>query len=727
MATERPPAGSPAATGEPVDPLLNAVVVTVSDRLRVRSEPRVSDDSIMYEPVLPLGTELTVLDGPVSASGYTWYKVVPVSFVGLEGPGFGWVAVADKDGEPWIVGPTADAPPMPSPAAPGTATDALTWQRVPNAIGGGGSRGLTLRDLETVPGGVLAVGGDVRGAVVLSSPDGARWTRARDEASFDYASLKAVAARGGMIVAVGTISGSARGLQWTTTDGLRWRDGGYAFAGNIEVVGIAAGGSSFVVAGAFRMPADASGLRRVVGAAWASADGRTWDRFVLPAAADIGDFRLTFVGFVGSRFVVLGRPSAGEARAVMLVWTSEDGRKWQRGEDIRVGQDGSISAVARGPTGALVAVGWTTAAPSHAAVFTSPEGLWWTSVPDEAALDGAVMRGLACDERHCLAVGETAGASPSNAAAWTTADGVSWSRTGPMSGLGDAGMRDVALTGSGAATIGWAVSPFENTSYVDQAAFWITPPVPLPAPAPPAELATVAGHWETLPPMTTPRIFPVVAVGKDGRIYVFGGKTRSARTNTPTHTSSMEVFDPATNAWSSGTPIPGPARIRAAAVTAADGRIFLFHETSSLVLVYDPAQSAWTTGPAVPSGKHVVGAVAGPGPLLSVVTPGSPTTSGSTTFWLHSSLFWLYTLDPVTARWSSRGGTSAVPIASRCGRTALRRDGIPCLGDRSGHGTNKPRARDARVRRLPIGGSGPGWPHLGRRCRIPASIGCSSG
>jgi serpin B len=56
----------------------------------------------MYEPVLPLGTELTVLDGPVSASGYVWYKVAPVSFVGLEGPGYGWVAMAGTDGEPWI-------------------------------------------------------------------------------------------------------------------------------------------------------------------------------------------------------------------------------------------------------------------------------------------------------------------------------------------------------------------------------------------------------------------------------------------------------------------------------------------------------------------------------------------------------------------------------------------------------------------------------------------------
>jgi serpin B len=56
----------------------------------------------MYEPVLPIGTELTVVDGPIRASGYVWYKVVPISFDALEGPGYGWVASAGKDGEPWI-------------------------------------------------------------------------------------------------------------------------------------------------------------------------------------------------------------------------------------------------------------------------------------------------------------------------------------------------------------------------------------------------------------------------------------------------------------------------------------------------------------------------------------------------------------------------------------------------------------------------------------------------
>src|SRR5207253_10088747 len=58
-----------------------------------------------------------------------------------------------------------------STEVPGTTADTPTWQRVPTdaAIAGGGSRGLKLRSLATVPGGFLAAGGDSRGAVILSS------------------------------------------------------------------------------------------------------------------------------------------------------------------------------------------------------------------------------------------------------------------------------------------------------------------------------------------------------------------------------------------------------------------------------------------------------------------------------------------------------------------------------------------------------------------------------
>ena len=63
------PSSAPSATpARPDDSLVDSVVTSLaSDGLRVRSMPRISDDSFKFEPLLPLGTELYILDGPVSA------------------------------------------------------------------------------------------------------------------------------------------------------------------------------------------------------------------------------------------------------------------------------------------------------------------------------------------------------------------------------------------------------------------------------------------------------------------------------------------------------------------------------------------------------------------------------------------------------------------------------------------------------------------------------------
>ena len=94
------------------DSLVGSVVTTLAtDGLRVRSEPHVGEDSYKHEPLLPLGTQLYVVDGPVSGSGYAWYRVKPVTSRDLPG---GWVAAADREGEPWIVADEFQCPPTPS-------------------------------------------------------------------------------------------------------------------------------------------------------------------------------------------------------------------------------------------------------------------------------------------------------------------------------------------------------------------------------------------------------------------------------------------------------------------------------------------------------------------------------------------------------------------------------------------------------------------------------------
>ena len=102
---------SPLPTQMATSVTVDTAAVTIVDGLRVRSKPRISDDSFKSEPLLPLGTQLYVLDGPIAASGYTWYEVVPLASRTLPS---GWVASAGRDGEPWIAAGAFDCPPVPT-------------------------------------------------------------------------------------------------------------------------------------------------------------------------------------------------------------------------------------------------------------------------------------------------------------------------------------------------------------------------------------------------------------------------------------------------------------------------------------------------------------------------------------------------------------------------------------------------------------------------------------
>ena len=105
------------------------------DRLRVRSAPGTGADSEWLEPLLDTGTMLFLIAGPVADSGYDWYRIAPTSFGnggdqnefryhGDPGP-IGWVASADRDGTPWIVGTRVECP---DPA--GSDTDLAAIERL---------------------------------------------------------------------------------------------------------------------------------------------------------------------------------------------------------------------------------------------------------------------------------------------------------------------------------------------------------------------------------------------------------------------------------------------------------------------------------------------------------------------------------------------------------------------------------------------------------------------
>jgi hypothetical protein len=79
----------------------DSMAEVVSGPLRVRSQPRIADDSIKFDLLLPSTESLFVVDGPVRASEYDWYLVVPMDTY-IPPLGIGWVAAADHDGTPWL-------------------------------------------------------------------------------------------------------------------------------------------------------------------------------------------------------------------------------------------------------------------------------------------------------------------------------------------------------------------------------------------------------------------------------------------------------------------------------------------------------------------------------------------------------------------------------------------------------------------------------------------------
>jgi len=139
------PAGASASTdgqspsASPSEPAsgqlaLESVAEVVTDDLRVRSAPGVSDTSIILEPLLSRGKMLYVVDGPVGDSGYEWYEVLTFD-VDLTPPGAtidedivedGWVAAADKNGEPWIQAAAPDCQPTPTVVTDLVAMDGVT-------------------------------------------------------------------------------------------------------------------------------------------------------------------------------------------------------------------------------------------------------------------------------------------------------------------------------------------------------------------------------------------------------------------------------------------------------------------------------------------------------------------------------------------------------------------------------------------------------------------------
>jgi hypothetical protein len=141
------PAPSPSGPSDPADvtPAPSApnaafrvpsLVATVEPDVRVRSAPGLGTSSEKFTPLLPSGTQLVVLNGPVAADGYDWYEVTeldPESSLPS-----GWVAAGSRTGEGWLAARTPACPGRPTTvtalAAMSRALALVCFPRVPITV-----------------------------------------------------------------------------------------------------------------------------------------------------------------------------------------------------------------------------------------------------------------------------------------------------------------------------------------------------------------------------------------------------------------------------------------------------------------------------------------------------------------------------------------------------------------------------------------------------------------
>jgi len=93
-----------------------------------------------------------------------------------------------------------------------------------------------------------------------------------------------------------------------------------------------------------------------------------------------------------------------------------------------------------------------------------------------------------------------------------------------------------------------------------------------------------------------------------GKIYAMGGGDAPY---TP-YLSDVEIYDPATDSWETGIPMPNARMGHAAAVVG--GKIYVMggayqaQTSTATVDEYDPATGTWQTGPRLSKAKYFMGA-----------------------------------------------------------------------------------------------------------------------
>jgi hypothetical protein len=365
-------------------------------------------------------------------------------------------------------------------------SSSLTWSKVPHdaaVFGGNGEQGLSG---VTVGGpGFVAVGSDEGDAMVLTSVDGVTWSRVpHDDAVFGgaedghYTSMDSVTAGGPGLVAVGGSWSDADDQEgqegdaavWTSVDGITWSRVPHdeEVFGAASIMSVTAGGPGLVAVGMHGPLGDGDP------AVWTSMDGLTWSRVPHDETVFGGaDSQAMYDVTVGGPGLVAVGGSGGDwwnPEQNAAVWTSVDGVTWSRvPDDESVFSSGGnpvlLSVTVGGP--GLVAVGadsWPLNL-AETPVWTSPDGITWTRVPNQG-VDRGTMTSVVAGGPGVVAVGNFGDYAFTNGA-WTSPDGITWSRAIDDDAVfaGEDWIHDVTVAGPGLLAVG---------DHGGDAAVWVT-------------------------------------------------------------------------------------------------------------------------------------------------------------------------------------------------------------------------------------------------------------
>ncbi|WP_326536735.1 Kelch repeat-containing protein [Pseudorhodoferax sp.] len=186
-------------------------------------------------------------------------------------------------------------------------------------------------------------------------------------------------------------------------------------------------------------------------------------------------------------------------------------------------------------------------------------------------------------------------------------------------------------------------------------------------------------RWRSSVPLPEPRAEGVVAVAQE-RLYVVGGRVRASAAashfNAHTDTARVEVFDPRTARWERLADAPSARNSAASAVI--DGKLYVVGGRQALpqpdgslrqvnlatLEVFDPASGAWTTRAPLPQAQGGLAAAAHRGKLY--VFGGEQWTPAQKVF----ADSWVY--DPAADRWApvpplptARHGLGAATLGDR--------------------------------------------------------------